>query len=309
VPAVAGFAAGDHATGLHRFAHEAMATVFEIWCAHDDAGYARQAAQEAFQLVDRLEQELSRFVANSDVSRVNALLAGQAARVSPATFECLEIARALHELTGGAFDVSLGTGLERFELVPEDFSVRAESAGARLDLGGIGKGYAVDRAADLLREWGIDRALVHGGSSSVLASEPPRGHEGWSLTLRTPWPGAPPATRIQARQTALSASGTGKGDHIVDPRSGRPVRGRAAFVALPVPAPSPGLGGPDPEAPLSPASVAEGLSTACMVLAEDAIRELSRGWPGVEVWIASEPSAGEAVPGLVRVAGPGAPIG
>ena len=93
-----------------------MATVFEVHCVHADARYAAQAAQAAFELVDRLEQELSRFVENSDISRINHLAAGQGTRVSPWTMECLEIAWHVYGLTGGAFDVSIGSGLERLEL-------------------------------------------------------------------------------------------------------------------------------------------------------------------------------------------------
>ena len=107
--------------------------------------------------------------------RINALATGQATRVSPETMECLEIARRMYRLTGGAFDISIGTGLEELELVPEDFEVRVRDGRVRLDLGGIGKGYAVDRVADLLGEWEVPRTLVHGGFSSVLALEPPRG--------------------------------------------------------------------------------------------------------------------------------------
>ncbi len=136
--------------GAHRFSHAAMATVFEVHCAHPDPAYARQAAQAAFDLVDRLEGELSRFIANSDVSRINHLAVGESTRVSPGTMECLEIAWHLHALTGGAFDVTIGSGIGRLELVPEDFTVLAREGGARLDLGGIGKGYAVDRMAEVL---------------------------------------------------------------------------------------------------------------------------------------------------------------
>lgn len=169
-------ALGEAAAGLdaQRFAHEAMATVFEVVSVHDDAGYARQAAQAGFELVDRLERELSRFLSNSDISRVNALAAGQAARVSPWTMECLQIAWRMHALTGGVFDISIGSGLDRLELVADDFVVRAREAGARLDLGGIGKGYAVDRVAELLEEWEVGCALLHGGFSSVRALDAPR---------------------------------------------------------------------------------------------------------------------------------------
>ncbi|HSD65086.1 MAG TPA: FAD:protein FMN transferase [Vicinamibacteria bacterium] len=281
--------------GAHRFAHAAMATVFEVHCAHPDARYARQAAEAAFDLVDRLEREQSRFVANSDVSRVNALAAGESARVTPSTMECLEIAFRLHVLTDRAFDVSIGTGLDRLELVPDAFAVHARDGGARLDLGGIGKGYAVDRMAEVLDEWDIRRALVHGGFSSVLARDAPPERDGWPLTLSAPGPadGAILA-RISARQLAFSASGTRKGGHILDPRSGHPVREGAAWVALACR----GEGDADaglPDAARSPAAVAEGLSTAFMILSLEEIEERCRRWPGLEAWLFRGP-AGEGAP-------------
>jgi thiamine biosynthesis lipoprotein len=284
-----------------RFSHEAMATVFEVHCAHRDARYAGQAAAAAFDLVDRLEQELSRFVGNSDVSRVNALGPGESTRVSPTTLECLTIARHLFDLTGGAFDVSIGTGLPELELDPEAFAVHARRAGVRLDLGGIGKGYAIDRVAELLGEWGVGRALVHGGFSSVLALDAPPERDGWPLTLSVPG-GGEVLARLSARGLALSASGARKKDHIVDPRTGRPATRLAAWVALPAP---PGGRG-------SPSAVAEGLSTAFMLLSEIEIEALVREGPGVEAWLLTGPPAGEGAPArLVHLAGParGAPPG
>ena len=105
---------------VRRFSHEAMATVFEVYAVHPDARYAAQAAQAAFDLVDRLERELSRFLPNSDITRINHLAAGESTRVSPSTLECLVIARHMFDLTGGAFDVSIGTGLPSLELDPDD---------------------------------------------------------------------------------------------------------------------------------------------------------------------------------------------
>ena len=109
--------------------------------------------------------------------------------------ECLVIARHVFDLTGGAFDVSIGTGLPSLELDADDCVVRATTGGVRIDLGGIGKGYAVDLMAELLEEWGLEQALVHGGFSSVLALEAPPGRDGWPLTLSDParaLPGARP---------------------------------------------------------------------------------------------------------------------
>ena len=142
----------------------------------------------------------------------------------------------MFDLTGGAFDISIGTGLPSLELDADDFLVRATTDGVQVDLGGIGKGYAVDLMAELLEEWGLERALVHGGFSSVLALEPPAGRDGWPLTLSDPGAPSRVLARLSMRQTALSASGVRKGDHIVDPRTGEPARGRlAAWVALPRP--------------------------------------------------------------------------
>ncbi|HYN01331.1 MAG TPA: FAD:protein FMN transferase [Vicinamibacteria bacterium] len=276
--------------GAHCFSHAAMATVFEVHCAHADARYAAQGAQAAFDLVDRLEQELSRFVENSDISRVNHLAAGQAARVSPWTMECLQIAWHVHALTGGAFDAAIGSGLERLDLDPDGFTVRAREGGAGLDLGGIGKGYAVDRMAEVLEEWEIPRALVHGGFSSVLALEPPPDREGWLLTLSAPG-SARILARVSARRRAFSASGVRKGDHILDPRTGHPVYGRvAAWVAAPW------------EEGGSSAAVADALSTAFMIQPADEIDDLCRSFPGLEAWIVGEGTeSGGSAPALAHM--------
>src|SRR5688500_15995475 len=197
-----------------------MNTVFEVHVAGADARYAAEAAQAAFALVDRLEGELSRFRHNSDITRINHLTAGERTRVGEAAFECLVIARHIHDLTGGAFDIAIGTGLPALELDVESYELHATADGVRVDLGGIGKGYAVDLVAELLEEWGLGRALVHGGFSSAVALDPPEGADGWPVTLSDPRQPAQVFTRLAMRQTALSASGIRKADHIRDPRTG-----------------------------------------------------------------------------------------
>jgi len=281
--------------GAHRFAHQAMNTEFEIFCVHDDADYAQQAAWAAFDLLDRLENELSRFIPNSDISRINHLAEGETARVSRWTMECLEIARQAYDETGGAFDISLGTGLQSLQLSPTErvvgcgagtracsidtrvdvFESRqnqcgvgtsADATSIRLDLGGIGKGYAVDRMAEVLDEWDIRQALIHGGHSSVLALDAPPGIAGWPLTMgdRT----------VAALRRAFSASGIRtQGDHIVDPRTGRPAGSRrAAWVSLEV------------DGRPSPSAVAEAYSTAFMILPASEIDAIRARRPGLEVW-------------------------
>ncbi len=279
--------------GVRRFSHEAMATLFEVYAVHPDEGYAAQAAQAAFELVDRLERELSRFLPNSDIARVNHLAAGQSTRVSPSTLECLAIARHVFDLTGGAFDISIGTGLPSLELDADDVLVRATKDGVQIDLGGIGKGYAVDLMAELLEEWGLQLALVHGGFSSVLALEAPAGRNGWPLTLSDPGAPSRMLARLSVRQTALGASGLRKGNHIIEPRAGHPVRGRrAAWVAVPRPQMA-SAGTPVDDGPrTAAAAVTDALTTAFMLLSTAEIAALCERSPGLEAWILPE-SAGE----------------
>lgn len=259
--------------GAHRFGHQAMATEFEIFCVHPDRDYAQQAAWAAFDLLDRLESELSRFIPNSDISRINHLAtnghlaAGETVRVSRWTMDCLEIAREVYGETAGAFDISLGSGFDTLQLSPRDCRVslgRAELA-PQLDLGGIGKGYAVDRMAEVLAEWDISQALLHGGHSSLLALDAPPGLEGWPLGIgdRT----------VHARRCAFSASGIRvQGRHILDPRTGLAANQRiAAWVSA------------ESHLGPSPAALAEAYSTAFMVLPTAEVDAICSRHCGLEV--------------------------
>jgi thiamine biosynthesis lipoprotein len=289
---------------VRRFSHEAMATVFEVHTVHPDGQYAAQAAQAAFDLVDRLERELSRFLTNSDIARINLLAAGERTRVSPSTLECLLIARHMFDLTSGAFDVSIGTGLPSLELDLDEVAVRATGSGVRVDLGGVGKGYAVDRMAELMEDWGLGAALVHGGFSSVLALEPPGRLQGWPLTLSHPQVPSHVLARLSVRQTALSASGLRKGDHIVDPRTGGPVRGRAAAWAA-IPRPDAAVADAPLDGPrVAAAAVADALTTAFMLMDVDEIEELCERSPGLEAWIIPERAHdGQEETGLIHFGG------
>ena len=167
----------------YRFSHNSMATVFEVFIIHDDAGYAEQAAWEAFRELDRLELGLSRFIENSDISRINNLSKHQSTQIGLETFECLKLCAQLTSQTDGAFDITAGknTGMNMLQLDESDFSVTLLADSINLDLGGFGKGYAIDLMAQLFREWDIESALIHGGKSSVLAlAEPPGERDGQS---------------------------------------------------------------------------------------------------------------------------------
>ncbi len=292
---------------VHRFTRQAMATEFGILCVHEDQRYAEQAAAAAFDLVEKLERDLTSFRDSSDISRINHLRPGNTATVSHWTMECLLLAKHFYDETGGAFDVSLGSGFEAVDLQPDGFSVRIHSDCVRLNLGGIGKGYALDRARELLEEWDIRQALLHGGYSSVLALEAPPGREGWSLTISVPGADPPQVLeRITARRQAWSASGIRKADHIVDPRTGKAVQHRAAAwvsgrleelsVLCRTGGCSNGLPGPrgDADAGNSPSAIAEALSTAFMTLSVEEIEVYCREHAGVKAWILDSAPAAPA---------------
>lgn len=240
---------------VHRFAHGAMAAVFEIIVQHEDDVYARQAAQAAFDLLDRLEADLSRYIESSDVTRINHLAAGEPLLVGLETFECLELSRRVSVETDGAFDVTAGllvdcwrdknkkprtpseeelafarahTGMSLLNLDASRFTVELSAGGVRVDLGGVGKGFGVDKMAQLLGEWSIDRALLNGGYSTVLALKPPEGALGWPVTLSDPRDRRRKLARLTLQHGAVAGSGLKKGPHIIDPRTGKPVEGTLA---------------------------------------------------------------------------------
>lgn len=240
-----------------------MATTFEIRIVSESATYARQIAQVAFDEIDRLENSLSRFIQSSDIAQINHLGAKQPVRVSLETIECLRVAEEFRQQTHGTFDITLAG--KQIDLCEESFTVRLQDQDTKLDLGGIGKGYALDKAAELLAEWDVQSALLYGGESSVLAIGAPPGQNGWTLGVGTGTDDPNQKKTIPLCDHAISASGTQlKGDHIKDPRTGRPADGA---IRVWVTAPK--------------AAATDALATAFMILTPNEIQDYCNAHPEV----------------------------
>lgn len=244
-------------------ARNAMNTRFEIVLHGDDPVRLRAIAEEALDEISRLESQLSAYSPTSELTHINTRAGREPVRVEPRLFRLLQRAQQLGRETHGAFDPSVaplmrcwgfvrGTGrlpdpeeLERaraavgmqfVELHEHSFTVRFTRPGMMLDPGGIGKGFALDVAAQTIRDAGIVSALLHGGTSSVCAIGSPPDAEAWKVAVERPAPDAEKPGGILAvvplRDQSLSVSAVwGKGfeaggrfyGHVIDPRRGEPV--------------------------------------------------------------------------------------
>lgn len=283
----------------HTFKHEAMLSPWQILISAEDPTYAAQAADAAFAEVDLIEGAISRFIDTSDVARINAAPPGTPVKVGEHAIECLKTAARLSQATAGAFDVTVGplilvwrnpdksprtpspeeldaararVGMHLLEIDQTAMTVRAKVDGVKIDLGGIGKGYGADRAADVLRDWGIERALVSAGTSTVLAIDAPEGEQGWPIGVGGV--GAEPEApyTLTLRNGSLSGSGVyAKGSHIIDPHTGKPVQNRLAAWAL-----------------AATGADADALSTAFMIMTPEKIQAYTKTHPDTSAMIAEK---------------------
>ncbi len=291
-----------------RHAHLVMGSLCEIEAWGSDPRRIDGACREAFLEIERVDRALSDYRVDSELSRLSGRAPGEWVPISDLTAEFLEQARELSRASAGAFDLTVGPlvdawGFRAEPRAPSRAELRAvrtlvdhrkvelrrersgrpfarlTESGMRLDPGGLGKGFAVDRAARVLRACGVERALVNFSGCMYALGSPP-GRSGWPVAVRDPARPDEVLGHVLLRDEAIASSGSyekardvdGESlSHILSPHTLRPVetvRGAAVRAAS--------------------ATLADGWSTAATVLGRDAVELMERaGGPQGVVTLAS----------------------
>lgn len=246
---------------------EAMGGAFSIVAYGPDSNVLRAATEAAGEEARRIEELISNYMPSSEWSEINRHASSRPVRVSAESIALLEACKRYHDLSGGTFDITVGplmkvwgfyrgsgrlphraevrTALARVGaagILIEGDVVRFAKSGMEIDPGGIGKGYAVDRMAAILREHGIASALISAARSSIYAmGNPPNDPEGWKVHIRDPKDPKKVAQEVVLRDQSMSTSGNyekfffaeGKMySHIMDPRTGFPAQGMLSVSVI-----------------------------------------------------------------------------
>ena len=307
------------------FAHRAMATEFAITLygprAESTNYEQRQIADEVFAAIDDLEQRISSWIPSSHISRVNREGHLGPVPVSRDVIVLLEAAQSYHASTGGAFDVTVGplmelygfyakegnepdptevaavlerVGMQKVTVDSSAGTVSLAVEGMRIDFGGIGKGYALDVAADVLRGHGVTSAYLSGGTSSIVAIGTPPDRDYWTVRVRNPYNEEEVLETIPLVDQSFSASGCygpmlevdGKAIcNILDPQTGQPLTGVLSTAAI---------------APRGMES--DALGTAFLVMGRDRIEAYCRAHPHVAAVYVRETAGGDPVAERINLA-------
>lgn len=310
----------DAAWVYPRVSRAAMGCLFEILLAGHDREALVGAANDALDEIERLDRQMSHYRADSDIARLNAHASSQWVRLEPRLYLLLRWCAELSASTGGAFDITAGplvkawgfhegkprvpdaqeiqdllasVGSHRLVFDDEEQLVWFSQPGMEVELGAVGKGYALDEAAQRLRFYGVSAALLHGGQSTIYALGAPPDKPGWELVLKDPADRSTPIATVCLRDQAISTSGNyeqyfqhegRRYCHILDPRTGQPVEGMLSVWVI---------------APL--AKDTDALSTAFFVMGPEATEEFCARHPNLGVVMAEEAAGGTRVRHFGRI--------
>jgi thiamine biosynthesis lipoprotein len=241
----------------------AMACEFEVQLAAARDDDSMHHVFEALDLVEGLESQLTIYRDDSEVSRLNQHANHGPVSVEPRLFSLIELAKRLHHATEGALDITSGplseawgfsrregrvpsddqiadararVGMQWVDLDPANRTIAFRQPGMAINFNSLGKGYALDRMAELFASFEVGDVLIQGGKSSVLArgNQPGAAEAGWRVGVRHPLRPNERMAEIVLNNHALSTSGAGtqffirngqRYGHILDPRTGRPAEG------------------------------------------------------------------------------------
>jgi FAD:protein FMN transferase len=311
----------------YKESHNAMGTVFTVIAYGADVQRVSGAVHDAFEEIDRLDAEMSNYKAMSELSRINREAAQGPVAATPELFGLIQDSWFISKETEGAFDITIGPivkawgffrgqgrvpstgqieatqkliGYRHVRLDPTRREIRFDVDGIDLDLGAIAKGYAIDRAVEILRSHDVKLALVSSGASSIYALGSPPGERAWKVLIRDPYDRQKAADVVWLKNYSLSVSGNyekffklnGKiYSHIIDPRTGWPAEGVLSTAVI---APT--------------AEQSDALSTSCYVLNTERTRDLIANRSGVKViFYLPETSEGKFKRVVVQPNSPGLP--
>jgi thiamine biosynthesis lipoprotein len=245
-----------------------MACAYAIVAYGHDAGALPRIVEAAFDEVDRIDRLMSHYKPESPLSRLNREAARGPVAVEAELFDFIAESLRYGRDSGGAFDITVGplmkawgffrgggripsgdelaelrqrVGYQHVVLDPQARTIRFDHPGVELDLGGIAKGYAVDRAVAVLRRAGVAAALVSAGGSTVFGLGAPPGQTAWEVGVQDPVRPDAAAFTARLKDRALSVSGSYERSfekdgvtysHIMDPRTARPVQGVLSVAVL-----------------------------------------------------------------------------
>lgn len=202
-----------------------MAAQFSVYieAPQNEAGRIRAVAEEVFAEIHRLESLLSRFIEDSEIAQINRLRCGEEAVISPETFRCLSLALEAAAVTDGYFNTAyLSEPIDKihqaFSLLKSPLRCRSEIEKLHLDLGGIGKGFALDYVREeFFLRYDYSRVLLDAGGSTLLAMDAPKDTDGWKVVLSLP----DGERNVFLKNESISCSGKSvRGEHIFDVRRG-----------------------------------------------------------------------------------------
>lgn len=304
----------SHSSNLHKYHQVSMGTVIEITLLSEDEEAARKASLQAFQEIKRIEQLMSPWIGTSDVSHLNRFAGKDWVKVSPETFDVIQKSQKISGLSEGAFDITIAPltglwrkarergippsseeikkilGLVNFRnlLIRPDGKVFLKKKGMAIDLGGIAKGYAVDRAFEILTSLGYKNLIINAGGDLRVGGL--KENQPWLIGIQDPRSAEKVMATISVSDSAIATSGDyekfffhqGKRyHHILNPKTGFPAEGYQSVTIL-----------------SKDGMTADGLATAVFVLGPEKGYALCQKIGGVECLIMDGEGRPTVTPGL-----------